>query len=156
MRSLHFLIDLILMVDSFSNRNEYLESSRRVKGGRCVRLSPHSRFQGLLYLQTRRGRVLTQVEGEVDLVGVLDGLKHRLRLPPRLVLIVVEVGEVGRRVCLGPRAVTHLARLLGAGSTRLHTELGRTLLAAGVGGLYEDTEGRILEARDASLGTEET
>jgi hypothetical protein len=96
------------------------------------------------------------VEGEVDLVWVLDGLVHGLRLPPRLVLVVVEVCEVGRRVCLRSRAVAHLTRLLGAGRTRLHTELCRTLFAASVSGLYEDIEGRVLEPRNTSLRTQDT
>jgi hypothetical protein len=93
------------------------------------------------------------VERQVDLAGVLDPLIHGVRLPPRLVLVVIEVRQVGRRVCLWPRTVAHLARLLGAGRTRLHAELCRALLAASVGGLYQDVEGCVLEARNASLGT---
>lgn len=38
------------------------------------------------------------MEGQVDLVGVLDGLEHGLRLPPRLIFIVVEIREVGSGV----------------------------------------------------------
>ena len=41
---------------------------------------------------------LTEIEREVDDVGVLDVVHHGVRLPPRLVLEVVEVGEVGGRV----------------------------------------------------------
>jgi hypothetical protein len=54
-------------------------------------------------------------------------------------------------VCLWSGLVAHLAGLLGAGRTRLHTELRGPLLAASVGGLDEDVEGCVLEARNASL-----
>ena len=42
--------------------------------------------------------VLTEVQCEVDDVRVLDVVHHGVRLPPRLVLEVVEVGEVGGRM----------------------------------------------------------
>lgn len=96
------------------------------------------------------------MEGKVDLVGVLDAFEHRLRLPPCLVFIVVEIREVLRRVRLGPSGITDLTRFLGARRTRLHAELRGTFFTTCVSGLHKDIEGRVLESRDASLRTQHT
>lgn len=98
--------------------------------------------------------VLTQVEGKVDLVGVLDGFKHGLGLPPRLVFVVVEVGEVLRGMGLRSSGITDLTRLLCARRTRLHAELRGAFFATRVGGLHKHIKGRVLETRYASLRTQ--
>lgn len=98
--------------------------------------------------------VLTQVEGKVDLVGVLDGFKHGLGLPPRLVFVVVEVGEVLRGMGLRSSGITDLTRLLCARRTRLHAELRGAFFATRVGGLHKHIKSRVLESRDASLRTQ--
>lgn len=88
------------------------------------------------------------MQGEVDLVGVLDALVHRLGLPPRPVGVTTEVRHVVRRVRRLRAQVARLLRHLAAG---LHAEFGRTGLAARVGGFDFKTESRVLETRYASL-----
>ena len=83
---------------------------------------------------------------------VLDALEHRVRLPPRDVVVVVEVGQVvGRVGGVQHAGVANVARLLRALGARLRAELARPVHAAGVGRLDSQVEGRVHEVRDASL-----
>jgi len=93
------------------------------------------------------------VQGQVDLVGVLDALVHRFRLPPRPIGVTTEVRHVVRRV---RRLGAQIARFLGHLAAGLHAEFGRTGLAARVGGFNLEAESRVLEARYASLRIKST
>lgn len=88
------------------------------------------------------------MQGEVDLVGVLHGLVHRFRLPPRSVHVAAEIGHVERRV---QRLVAHVTRLLGHLTAGLDAELRRPGLAARVGRFYFQIERRVLETGDTPL-----
>lgn len=92
---------------------------------------------------------LPQVQRDVDLV--VGGILHRVRLPPGLVVGVVQVGEVARRELALVAAVAGAARV-GAERARLHAVLAAApVLTARVGGLHVQVEGGVLERRDASL-----
>lgn len=63
---------------------------------------------------------LTQVEGEVDGVGVLDAKGHGLALPPGTFLLAVEVGEEGDVVVvLGVAGIAAVAQGTGMAGAHL-------------------------------------
>lgn len=97
------------------------------------------------------GPALTQVQGEVDGVGVLDPRQHGLALPPSGVLLVVVVRQVHGSV-LVPRvaSVADVAGLGDAGGAGLDAVLLRGG-AAGVGGHHGGVEGGVHELRHAAL-----
>lgn len=77
----------------------------------------------------------TQVEGEVDAVGELSSLMHRGRHPRRLVVVKMEVREVGGRVGqLGHTGITRLADTPQSGMACLGTVSERGSLGGGRGG----------------------
>lgn len=83
---------------------------------------------------------------------VLDALEHRVRLPPRDVVVVVEVGEVIDRVG-GVRhaGVANVARLFWSFGAGLRAKLARSVHAARVGRLHWQVERRVHKVRDAPL-----
>jgi len=91
--------------------------------------------------------VLTQVEGEVDRSGVLDAVVHGLALPPRGLLVPVEVRqEAGAVAQVRRRRVAVVAGARGAG---LHAVVfGRG--AARVGRHRGAIEGHVLEPGQAA------
>ena len=92
------------------------------------------------------------MEGQVDLVGMLDALEHVIRLPPGDVLVVVEVGEViGRMGRIGHTDVAYVARLFRSFGARLRAKLAGTVEAARVGRLHHPVEGRVHKVGNASL-----
>lgn len=95
---------------------------------------------------------LAEIQREVNLIGELDPLEHGLRLPPRMVVVVVEIRQVlGGVGELGHVGIADLARLLGAVAARLEAVFLRALLAARVGHLHAPVEGCIHELGHAFL-----
>lgn len=94
-----------------------------------------------------RRRALTQVEGEVDGTWVLDTIVHGLALPPRGLLVPVEVcQEAGAVAQVRMGRVAVAARARGAG---LHAVvLGRR--AAHVGRHHRAIEGDVLKLGHAA------
>jgi len=74
--------------------------------------------------------LLTKVQGQVDLVRVLNALVHGFRLPPRPIRVAAEICHVVRRV---RRFCAHVARLLGHLTARLHAKFRGTGLPTRVG-----------------------
>lgn len=95
---------------------------------------------------------LTQAQGDVDGVGVLDAKGHGLALPPGALLLAVEVGEEGG-VVVAPGVGGVAAVAQGAGVLAAHVQAvilrGRP---AGVGGLHGPAEGGVLEVGHAAAG----
>lgn len=92
------------------------------------------------------------MQRKVDPVWVLYPIIHGLALPPRLVVVIIEIRQiVGGMGQLRLRRVAQLARLLRLGDARLEAVLGRSLggLAAGVGRLDAHVEGGVHELGDA-------
>lgn len=97
------------------------------------------------------GGVLTEVQGEVDGVGVLDARQHGLALPPGGILLVVVVGQVDRAVLvpavLGVADVAGLGDPGGAGLDAVFLRRG----AAGVGRHHRHVESGVDELGHAAL-----
>ena len=92
---------------------------------------------------------LTQVEGEVDRIWVLDPIEHGLALPPRRLLVPVEVRQEAGVVA--QLRVRRVAVVAGARGARLHAVvLGGG--AAHVGRLHRVIEGDVLELGQAAAG----
>lgn len=95
---------------------------------------------------------LTQAQGDVDGVGVLDAKGHGLALPPGALLLAVEVGEE-RGVVVAPGVAGVAAVAQGAGVLGPHVQAiilrGRP---ARVGGLDGPAEGGVLEDGHAAAG----
>lgn len=95
---------------------------------------------------------LTQAQGDVDRVGVLDAEGHGLALPPGALLLAVEVGEEGGVVVVpgvaGVAAVAQGAGVLGAHVQAIILRGG----PARVGGLHGPAEGGVLEDGHAAAG----
>lgn len=109
---------------------------------------------GTADLAQREGDViggLTEVQGEVDGVRVLDARQHGLALPPGGVLLVVVVGQVhGAVVVPGVPGVADVAGLCDPGGAGLHAVLlGRR--AAGVGRHHRDVKSGVNELGHAAL-----
>lgn len=98
-----------------------------------------------------RVRALTEVQGEVDGVGVLDARQHGLALPPGGFLLVVVVGQVdGAVVVPGVASVADVARLCDPGGARLDAVLlGRR--TTGVGRYHRHVERGVHELGHAAL-----
>lgn len=94
---------------------------------------------------------LTEVQGEVDGVRVLDARQHGLALPPSGVLLVVVVGQVhGAVVVPGVPGVADVAGLGDPGGAGLHAVLlGRR--AAGVGRHHGHVKSGVHKLRHAAL-----
>lgn len=94
---------------------------------------------------------LTEVQGEVDGVRVLDARQHGLALPPGSVLLVVVVGQVHGAVVV-PRVlgVADVAGLGDPGGAGLDAVLLRRG-AAGVGRHHRHVERGVHELRHAAL-----
>lgn len=93
------------------------------------------------------GRALTQVQGEVDRIGVLDPVKHGLALPPCVLLVPVEVRQEAGVVA--QLRIGGVAEAAGARRARLHAVLlGRR--AAHVGRHHCAVEGDVLELGHAA------
>lgn len=95
---------------------------------------------------------LTQVQGDVDGVGVLDAEGHGLALPPGALLLAVEVGEE-RGVVVAPGVAGVAAVAQGAGVLGSHVQAiilrGRP---ARVGGQDGPAESGVLEVGHAAAG----
>lgn len=90
----------------------------------------------------RSGWTLTQVQGEVDGIRVLDAKIHGLALPPGALVVPVEVRQQGGVVA--PLGVRRVALVAGARRPRLHAVLlGRR--AARVRRHRGAVEGDVLE-----------
>lgn len=97
----------------------------------------------------RRG--LTEVQGQVNGVGVLDPRQHGLALPPGGVLLVVVVGQVhGAVVVPGIPGIADVAGLSDPGGSGLDAVLLRRR-AAGVGRHNGHIEGGVDELWHAAL-----
>lgn len=93
------------------------------------------------------GWTLTQVQGEVDRIWVLDAEIHGLALPPGALLVPVEVRQQGGVVA--PLRVRRIALVAGARRPRLHAVLlGRR--AAHVRRHHGAVEGDVLELGHAA------
>lgn len=86
--------------------------------------------------------LLTQVQGEVDRVWVLDPIEHGLALPPGVFLAAVEVREEAGAVAQ-PR-LGGVAAVAGASHAHLHAVFFRRR-ATRVGRLHAAIEGQVLE-----------
>lgn len=94
---------------------------------------------------------LTEMQGEVDGVRVLDARQHGLALPPGGVQVVVVVGQVqGTVVVPGVVGVADVAGLGDAGGAGLDTILLRRG-AAGVGGRHRHVERGVNKLGHAAL-----
>ena len=97
------------------------------------------------------------MESEVDLIGMLDALKHVIWLPPGDVLVVVEVGEVvGRMRQIGLADVANVTRLFGTFGAGLRAELAGAVQSASVGRLHDAVERGVHKVRYASLKHQST
>jgi hypothetical protein len=81
---------------------------------------------------------------------VLDSLPHGLGLPPREVVGVVEVSEVGGGVRVVSASAARVARLV-VGLTRLNAVLDVVKVAARVCRLHRHAERGVLELRHTPL-----
>lgn len=86
------------------------------------------------------------MEGEIDLVRILDAFVHGVWLPPGSIVIIIVVGEERGRVVA---ASADFAWLLL--HTRLLAELDGTVLAARVRRLHQHVESSVFERRYTSL-----
>lgn len=86
-------------------------------------LAPRNNMGNISGADVRSGWTLTQVQGEVDRIGVLDAEIHGLALPPSALLVPVEVCQEGGVVA--PLRVRCVALVAGARWPRLHAELLR-------------------------------
>lgn len=91
---------------------------------------------------------LTQMQGKINLVRILDAFEHCLRLPPSGSVGIVEVGQVACAVITQSTGVTAFSLIRVA---RLVAEVCVALLAARIRRLHEYVVGGILELGNTTL-----
>lgn len=92
---------------------------------------------------------LTKVKGEIDGIGVLDAVEHGLTLPPRGLLVPVEVSQLAGVVTqLRVFCVTVVTGARGAGLHAVVLRCG----TADVGRLNRAVKGHVLKLGHAATG----